>query len=87
MGETGDLWGLSEFTLGLMGGFWDVLLWRAALETKCGGLVWALLLLHNIRSLPGNGTAFPGKHVECAAVGGFASNKGSETSFHALSNV
>ena len=87
MGETGVLRGLTKFTLGPMGGFWDVLLWKAALETKCESLVWALLLLHNMRSLPGNGNAFPGKHVEYAAVGGFASNKGSETSSYALPNV
>ena len=85
--ESGVLWGLSEFTLGPMGGFWVVLLWRAALETKCESLVWALLLLHNMRSLPGNGTAFPETNVECAALGGLASNKGSETSSYALSNV
>ena len=50
VGETGVLWGLSEFTLGPMEWFWDVLLSRAALETNCGSLGWALLLLHNIRS-------------------------------------
>ena len=87
MGETGVLWGLSEFALNPMGGLRAVLLWRAALGTKCKSLVWALLLLPNIRSLPGNGTAYPGKDVEYAAAGKYASNKGSEASSHALSNV
>jgi hypothetical protein len=87
VGETGVLWRLSEFLSGPMEGFWDVLLWRAALGTKCESLVWALLLLHTIRSLPGKGTAFLGEDVEYAAMGGFASNKGSEASSHAPSNV
>ena len=87
MGETGVLWGLSEFRSGPMEGFWDVLLWRAAFGTKCESLIWALLLLHTIRPLPGKGTAFPGEDVEYAAMGGFASNKWSEASSYALSNV
>ena len=39
-GRNGVLWGLSEFTFDPMGGFYELLLRRAALGTKCECLVW-----------------------------------------------
>jgi hypothetical protein len=45
VGQTGVLWGPSEFSLDPMGQYCDVIFGRAALGTKFESLVWALL--HN----------------------------------------
>ncbi len=54
-GRNGVLWELSEFTLGPMGGSYDVLLRRPALGTKCKCLVWTPR--HYNRSVADNFTA------------------------------